>query len=98
RFIPGDAATPATFKAGNRLRRAALLVGARAFWVDVPVDPAADPAATARPFWVTLDPPVEADCVSLIIDQVWSGASGDTAIAELTVLTALELTPGGGVA
>jgi len=96
RIIPGDASSPAAFAAANRLRRAALLVGDRAYWIELPRDPAGEPAAMTRPYWVVLDPPVESDCVSLIVDQVWSGRSGDTAIAELSVLTDLELRPGGG--
>ncbi len=98
RIIPGDASTPAAMAAANRLKRAALLVGKRAYWIDFPTDPAQPAAAAAQPFWVTLDPPVEAACVALVIDQVWSGGSGNTAIAELAVLTDLEMTPGGGLA
>lgn len=105
RIVPGDASSAELFRRGNRLRRAGLLVGAdRAFWIELPADPAralAGGAAHAQPYWVTLPEPVAADCVTLIIDAVYPGSgagaahTGDTALADLAVLTDLDLTPGG---
>lgn len=102
RLIPGDASSPDMFRRSNRLRRAGLLVGDRAFWIEIPGDPAGDPSASpALPYWVLLPEPVPARCVTLVLDTVYPGASarsprtGDTALSELAVLTTLDLDPAG---
>lgn len=105
RIVPGDAADPARFRRGNRLARVGLLVGPdRAFWLEIPTDPAAaGPLARTyrQAYWAVLPEPVPADCVTLVLDTVHPGTAaasaraGDTVIADLAVLTDLELSPGG---
>jgi HEAT repeat protein len=105
RIVPGDAASPERFRRGNRLRRVGLLVGAeRAFWIDFAADPAAGKLPPGTPYWAILPGPVAAQCVTLVLDSVYPGTAagspraGDTAMAELAVLTTLDLTPGGAEA
>ncbi|HET6610695.1 MAG TPA: HEAT repeat domain-containing protein [Kofleriaceae bacterium] len=98
RIIPGDASSPAAFRERNRIRKLALLVGDEAYWVKLAGDPAAHPPAT--PYVATLPAPVSAACVSAVVREVYPGRGGrsgrgDTAIAELAVLTGVELAPGG---
>lgn len=95
KIVPGDASSGAAFGRSNRLREIALLLGSRAVWVDFPKDPAKDGASFAEPFWITFDPPILAQCVSVIVNRVYPGPDGDTAIAELAVLTTDELAEGG---
>jgi HEAT repeat protein len=103
RLIPGHAASARSFAQHNRLRKAGLLVGReRAFRVVFAQDPARAGAA-AEPYWITLPEPVRADCVSLVVIDVFGGqgarsGSGDTAISELAVLTEMDLAPGGAAA
>ncbi len=111
RIIPGDASSPTRFRRANRLRRAGLLIGAEvAYRVAWPDDPGRDPeAAAGAPYWLVLPQPVAASCVTLVIESVYPGdppagagraraGGGETAIAELSVLTELDLTPGGSEA
>jgi HEAT repeat protein len=105
RIVPGDAASPERFRRGNRLRRVGLLVGAeRAFWIDFAADPAAGKLPAGTSYWAMLPEPVAAQCVTLVLDGVYPGTAagsphaGDTAIAELAVLTTLDLAPGGAEA
>ncbi|WP_428269365.1 NADase-type glycan-binding domain-containing protein, partial [Haliangium sp.] len=100
RLIPGDAGSPTRFRKGNRLRRAGVLVGREAFWIELAQDPVRAGTAPATPYWAVLPAPVRAQCVTVIIDSVYPGAgaragAGDTALAELAVLTTLDLAPGG---
>lgn len=95
RIVPGDASSSAAFGRSNRLREVAFLLGSHAVWVDFPKDPAKDGANVSEPYWVTFDPPLPAQCVSVIVSRVYPGSDGDTAIAELAVLTADELAEGG---
>lgn len=95
RIVPGNAADGPSFERDNRLREIAVLLGSRAVWIDFPKDPAKDAGAAADPYWVTFDPPVSAQCVSVILSRVYPGRGGATAIAELAVLTTDELTEGG---
>lgn len=101
RIIPGHAADKDAFARANRLRRIGLLVGTeRAFWIEFPDDPARERAFDA-PYWVTLPAGVRGDCVTLVIDSVYPGRAatspnaGDTAIAELSVLTSVEVDQNG---
>ncbi|HWN70952.1 MAG TPA: hypothetical protein VNM90_25090, partial [Haliangium sp.] len=105
RIVPGDAASPERFRRGNRLRRVGLLVGAeRAFWIDFASDPAAGKLPPGTSYWAILPGPIAAQCVTLVLDSVYPGTAagsaraGDTAIADLAVLTTLDLTPGGAEA
>lgn len=105
RIVPGDAASAERFRRANRLRRAGLLVGKeRAFWIDFPVDPARSQKPVDTAWWVILPAPVPAQCVTLVLDSVYPGTAassprtGDTVIAELAVLTTLDLAPEGAEA
>lgn len=100
RLVPGDARDRASFAAGNRLKRAALLIGGElAAWVVVPRDPLTDAGAFTDPYWVDLGSPIAADCVSLVVADVYPGRRrGDTAISELAALTEVDLAAGGGYA
>ncbi len=97
RIVPGDAASSAAWKAANRLRRIGIVLGPQqAYWVRFS-DSAAKPGAA---FWVTLPEPVATRCVTVVLDATYRGTatprgSGETAISELTVLTELDLAPGG---
>jgi HEAT repeat protein len=105
RIVPGDAGSAERFRRGNRLHRVGLLVGKeRAFWVDFPTDPARTQKPIDTAWWVILPAPVPAQCVTLVLDSVYPGAAassprtGDTVIAELAVLTTLDLAPEGAEA
>lgn len=105
RIVPGDAASPERFRRANRLRRAGLLVGReRAFWIDFPSDPARGQKPVDTAWWAILPAPVPAQCVTLVLDSVYPGTAatsprtGDTVIAELAVLTTLDLAPEGAEA
>lgn len=103
RIVPGDAASRELFRGANRLRRAGLLVGERAYWIEFPRDPALE-RDFARPYWAVLPEPIAASCVTVIIDRVYPGTrarsarTGDTALADVAVLTGLDLTPAGAEA
>ena len=98
RLVPGHGASPRTFAEFNRLKQVGLLVGRdRAFRVRFPRDPARS-GAPGDPWWIALPEPVAADCVSLVVSEVYfgqGGRSGRTAISELAVLTEMDLAPGG---
>jgi hypothetical protein len=98
RLVPGHAASARSFQQHNRLKRIGLLVGRdRAYRVVF----AQDPARAGGPgdaYWIALPEPVRADCVSLVVAEVYfgqGGRAGQTAIAELAVLTEMDLAPGG---
>jgi len=100
RIVPGDASTPAAFKARNRIKTLALALGPepeRRFEIEFPQDPAAaGPARAAAPYWIALPAPVETACVTVVIRDVYRGgeagprAGGTTAISDLTVFTDLD--------
>lgn len=100
RIVPGDASSPAAFKARNRIKTLALAFGPqpeRRFEVEFPQDPAAvGGAKAAAPYWIALPAPVEAACVTVVIREVYRGseagprAGGTTAISDLTVFTDLD--------
>lgn len=100
RMVPGDASSQDLFVRGNRLARAGLLIDERAaFWIELPVDPAREGRA-GEPYWVTLPEGVRGRCVTLIIDKVYAGRGasargGDTALADLAVLTDLDMSEDG---
>lgn len=79
---------PAQMKSSNTVTDLAILVGSTAYRVHVP-------AAAAGGYWIVLPKPVAARCVTVIVDRVKRSRAGRTAIAELYVLTDLELAPGG---
>ncbi len=95
RIVPGDASSDKAFRATNRLKRIALLVGSsKSLWIEFPVDPATRPRDTY--YWAVLPEDVDTRCVTVVIDQVYGKSRGGvTAIAELAVFTDLELTAGG---
>ncbi|ACY14512.1 HEAT repeat domain-containing protein [Haliangium ochraceum] len=104
-LIPGDAASPERFRRANRVRRAGLLVGeGRAFWLEIPSDPARSGQPVDTVYWARLPEPVPARCVTLVLERVYPGSAagaartGETAIAELYLLTTLDLADGGGEA
>ena len=99
RIVPGDATTPASFKAKNRIRSLALAFGAepeRRFEVDFPEDPAAAEGKSRQPYWIALPTPVESACVTVTIRDVYPGTQavppngGTTAISELEIFTELD--------
>ncbi|HKE15369.1 MAG TPA: HEAT repeat domain-containing protein, partial [Kofleriaceae bacterium] len=103
RLVPGHAASARTFAQFNRLKKVGLLVGREhAFRVAFAQDPARAGAA-GDAWWIALPEPVAADCVSLVVVDVYPGqgaraGGGYTAIAELSVLTELDLAPGSAAA
>ena len=102
RLVPGHAASARSFAEFNRLKRVGLLVGRdRAYRVVFAKDPARG-GSPADPYWIKLPEPVAADCVSLVVVEVYAGqgarGAGRTAISELAVLTAMDLAPGGAAA
>ncbi len=78
--------------AGNRLTQLAIVAGkTTAFRADLPrkLNP-----GTA--YWFLLPKPIATTCVTVIVSNLArTSAKSNTAIAELSVLTDLELTPGG---
>src|SRR5690606_30507807 len=62
-----------------------------AYWLELPRDPAELPPGT--PFVARLPEAVAADCVSLVVAEVWpatAGPAGATGLAEVAVVTDLE--------
>lgn len=101
RIIPGDSSSKKAFYESNRLQRVGLLVGANhAFWIEFSTDPARQ-APFDGSYWVSLPPGIKGACVTLVLDRVYPGRAaksaraGDSAIAEIAVLTAMDLQPGG---
>ncbi len=100
RIVPGDASTPAAFKAKNRIKVLALVFGPepeRRFEVEFPEDPAAAGAKSQVPYWIALPVPVESACVTVVIREIYRGAEGGpsagggtTAISDLEVFTELD--------
>jgi HEAT repeat protein len=100
RIIPGDASSPAAFRARNRLRRFQLAFGPapeQRFDVEIAGDPAADAAHIGDPYWVALPRSLPASCVTLTITEVTPGGEaapprnyGTTSIADLEVFTELD--------
>ncbi len=102
RVVPGHAASARSFAQHNRLKVAGLLVGRdRAFRVAFREDPART-GAPGDAWWIALPEPVPADCVSLVVVEVYfgqgAGGGGHTAISELAVLTEMDLEPGSAAA
>ena len=100
RLVPGDASSRQQFRRSNRLKRVGLLVGERGFWVEFPRDPAGQ-GDYRQPHYAVLPAGVRARCVTVVIDQVYSGSAasnrrgGETAISDLSVVTTLDLERGG---
>ncbi len=102
RVVPGLAASARSFAQHNRLKKAGLLVGRdRAFRIVFEQDPARA-GAPGDAWWIALPEPVPADCVSLVVVDVYfgqgAGGGGHTAISELAVLTEMDLAPGSAAA
>ena len=98
RVVPGHAASARSFAQHNRLKKAGLLVGRdRAYRVVFEQDPARA-GGPGDAGWIALPEPVPADCVSLVVVEVYFGrgarGGGHTAISELAVLTEMDLAPG----
>ena len=99
RIVPGDARSPATFKAANRLKRIHLALGpeaAQQFEIAFPNDPAAAGDARA-PYWVALPAPVETACLTLAVREVYRGTQtsvpgggGTTAISDVAIFTDMD--------
>ena len=104
RLIPGDASSPAAFKARNRLKALSVAFGPepeQRFEVEFPQDPATPAAQGAAPYWIPLPSPIETTCVTVVIRDVYRGTEagprvggGTTAISDLDVFTDLEGTAG----
>jgi len=102
RIVPGDAASAATFKRRNRVRKLQLSLGPRddqRFDVDLPDDSGG--TRFREPFWVALPHPVKTSCATVVITEVTPGTDaapprsyGETAISELALFTELD-GPGG---
>jgi HEAT repeat protein len=102
RIIPGDAASAASYRARNRVRKLQLSLGPRddqRFDVDLPDDSGG--ARFREPFWVALPHPVQTSCATVVIMEVTPGTEaspprsyGATAISELAIFTELD-GPGG---
>jgi HEAT repeat protein len=100
RIIPGDASTPASFKARNRLKVLTLAFGPepeRRFEVEFPEDPAAGPDKSRQPYWIALPAPVDSACLTVTIRAVYrgseaapAGGGGTTAISDLEIFTELD--------
>jgi len=101
RIVPGDASSPAAFKARNRIKALAVAFGPapeQRFEIEFPQDPAAGGAAkVAAPYWIALPAPVETACVTVVLREVYRGSEsgpraggGTTAISDLAVFTDLD--------
>ncbi len=76
----------------NRPKRLGLLLDKRAYWVDIKQD------RPGKETWIVLPEPVLAQCVSLVIADVFPQSAskrnrGRTAISEVSVLSSEELDP-----
>jgi HEAT repeat protein len=110
RIVPGDASSPAAWKAHNRLKALSIALGPdpeRQFEVDWPQDPAGTRSsagvagAPGEAFWIALPAPVLSSCVTVVIRDVYRGSEagahgggGTTAISDLEVFTDLDETGG----
>ncbi len=102
-IIPGHGASASEFRRRGRLKQFALLLygdgGRTEYVVDIGSDPAARGQAAHRtPVWVHLPKHIATSCVELLVLSTYrgSGARGrrdDLAIAEVQLLTDLELSP-----
>jgi hypothetical protein len=98
RIVPGDARGAKELAASNRLARAAVVTKDAAFWIELPDERPRDDAAAAQPYWVVLDAPIPADCVSVVFAD-WHpgrGAKASSVVADLAVLGEDDLATGGG--
>ena len=97
RILPGDGASLAAFRTGNRLRRFQIALGPapeQRFDVEIPDDPAADQAHWRDPYWVPLPKPMVSSCLTVVVTEVVHGTGaappksyGTTAIGELAIFT-----------
>jgi HEAT repeat protein len=97
RVFPGDGASWQAFRANNRLLRFQVALGpapAQRFDVEIPADPAADPARWRESYWVALPKPVLSSCLTVVLTEVAHGALaappgrfGTTAVGELSIFT-----------
>ncbi len=97
RILPGDGASLPAFRASNRLRRFQVALGPspeQRFDVEIPDDPAADPAHWRDAYWIRLPKPMASSCLTVVVTEVayGSGASpprsyGTTAVGELAIFT-----------
>jgi hypothetical protein len=91
RLLPGHAGSIDKLRAHNRLKVFWLIYGPNnRFRVTLPADPALSPTEPMAPWWVVLPKPVVSRCLTLMIEDVYPGPSGDTAVSELTVFTSLD--------
>lgn len=75
----------------DRPKRLGLTLGeSEHYWIELPSDP-------KEVQWVQLPRAVKSDCVTLIIDEVYSGRKyrGHTAVSEVDIFSEEELRPGG---
>jgi hypothetical protein len=101
RIVPGDARSVKQWTAANRVARFAIVTAKEAFWVELPDAAPASDAAAANPWWVVLDKPVAADCVSVVWSSFHAGKgakkkSGTSVVADLVALSESDVAPGGG--
>ncbi|MES1157666.1 MAG: hypothetical protein ABUL67_01075, partial [Haliangium ochraceum] len=99
RITPGDARSPTTFKAANRLKSLHLALGpepARQFEISFAQDPAAGGDYRVS-YWVALPAPIETACVTIVVGDVYRGTEkivpgggGTTAISDIALFTDLD--------
>jgi HEAT repeat protein len=97
RLVPGHPGSAKMFADFNRPKRIGILVGKERAFVAELEDPVKAGGAPGDPYWIVLPEPVVSDCVSVVLIDSYAGriGSGNTAIAELAVLTEMDLTGGG---
>ncbi len=100
RIVPGDASSPAAFRAANRPTRLLLALGPspdQRFDVRLDGDGAADPGRYREPYWVELPQAQSSTCITVVVTEVAPGseaapprAFGTTTISDIDVFTELD--------
>jgi len=100
RIVPGDAASLASFRGKNRVKRFLLALGPKPeqqFDVEIPEDPAADGTRWREPYWIALPKPVASSCLTVVLTEVVRGGEaappknfGTTAISDIDIFTELD--------
>lgn len=102
RLLPGDTGSAKAFARSNRLKSALLVFSARErYRLRIDRDPLQEKGPYDAPYWVLLPKPIDSRCLTVVLERVYRGrdakkGGGRTAIAELQLLTEIDLK--GGVA
>lgn len=100
RLLPGDTGSAKAFARANRLKSALLVFSARErYRLRIDRDPLQEKGPYDAPYWVLLPKPIDSRCLTVVLERVYRGrgakkGGGRTAIAELQLLTEIDLQGG----